>query len=122
MSSLRQPQPTAEAAELGLALLRKLGIDVPEAGAFGARVAQRLDAFYTWVEALGPPAAARPLEAETNDQSVRAAAKGRSAWLLTPGLFADPNVRSWLTLESQRLWATLGCARRCRPTLARRWR
>jgi hypothetical protein len=78
------------------------------------RVAQRLDGFYAWVAELVPPAESPLPEGETDDPRVRAAAR-LIIRLLSPGIFADPYIRLWLSLASQRLWAEHGL---CPPMVA----
>ena len=106
ISSITNRGSPRQAVDLGLALLARLGLEIPQ-GDFGAAVARRLDAFYDWIAAIQPGDSQRP---ETDDPRVRTAAKLIDR-LLAPAYFTDPMINSWLVLESQRLWAENGpCA------------
>ena len=110
VSSLTNRSRQAEAGELGLQLLSKLGLNVPQAGEFGARAAAQVESLSTWLNGIAPAATGQDTRlpgAETHDPSVRAAARILTR-LLSPGLFPDPQIRHWLALESQRLWAEHG--------------
>jgi len=121
LTNRNRPQ---DAMTLGLALLQRLGLTLPGPD-LDAEIEQRLDGFSRWVaEQTEAGDLTRP---QAKARRVQVAARLANV-LLAPAFSCDPRMRSWLTLESQRLWvehgptasmvATLGDA--CNLTVALR--
>ncbi|MRV70399.1 diguanylate cyclase [Duganella sp. FT92W] len=89
------------ALDLGLPLLRALGMALPD-GSLGADLPVQLERFYSWFHARDLAAdLARPAQ----QQDARRLARTRLArQLIPPALFSDPEALTWLVLESQRCW------------------
>ncbi|ROZ79750.1 PAS domain S-box protein [Ramlibacter sp. WS9] len=104
VSSLTNRKRPRDAVNLGLTLLRQLGLDVPIED-MGANVAARLDAFCRWVEQDTLEEDLKKIE--THDRRVILTAK-LIARLVSPAVFCDQMVLAWLTMESQRLWTETG--------------
>ncbi|HVZ45077.1 MAG TPA: AAA family ATPase [Ramlibacter sp.] len=98
---------SADAVRLGLALLARLGLDVPAAFT-EADTARRLDDLTRWTrEDKRADIAER---AQASDARVLAAA-GLLSRLQRSGAIVDPGVAAWLMRESLRLWTEHGpCA------------
>lgn len=107
VSSLSNRGRPREAVELGLTLLRKLGLAVPRKIA-ASSIERQLNVLCRWVKDYNQVhEQARP---DTSDPRVVAAAKLINR-LHTPAFFCDPTIVAWLVLESLRLWVKHGpCA------------
>lgn len=113
-----------DAMALGLALLHGLGLALPEED-LAAEIERRLDGFKQWV--TDQAEAGELPRQQSAPRRIQVAARLANA-LLAPAFSCNPLMRSWLTLESQRLWvehgptaslvATLGDA--CNLTVALR--
>ena len=95
-------QPRA-ALDLGLTLLRRLGVDVPED--FTADVVQRYGEVTRW--AAAPERAADLTQPEPNDPAIRLTAVLLNG-LCATAYFLEPAIMAWLLLESLRLWTDHG--------------
>ncbi|MGZ5359906.1 MAG: ATP-binding protein, partial [Solirubrobacterales bacterium] len=96
-------QPRA-AVTLGMALLGRLGMDVPE-GDFSAGMEQRGDQMSSWASALVlADELSRP---ETDNLRVRRASTLIQE-LLPASFYCEPSITAWLLQASQRLWAEYG--------------
>lgn len=104
ISSLANRGRPQDAVGLGLALLRQLGIEVPEVHT-GAEIGPQLDALCQWVKK--DQQFDRRLRPETRNPVVLAAARILNR-LQAPAFFCDMKIVAWLVLESQRLWAAHG--------------
>jgi diguanylate cyclase (GGDEF)-like protein len=104
ISSLANRGRPQDAVGLGLALLRQLGITVPEVHT-GAEIGPQLDALCQWVKK--DQQFDRRLRPETRNPVVLAAARILNR-LQAPAFFCDMKIVAWLVLESQRLWAAHG--------------
>jgi len=106
--SLVNRQRQREALALGIGLLRRLGLAVPQANDVGAEAERGLARFYRWMaDAASADDLRRP---EVSDPRLRMAAKLANV-LLPASLSCDRMMTAWLILESQRLWAAHGpCA------------
>ncbi|WP_433377860.1 AAA family ATPase [Actinoplanes sp. CA-142083] len=106
INSLAQRGSNAAAAELGLGVLRRLGIVPPRD--LSHSVETRLDDLYQWVlDLLAEPAADRR---EATDPWIIAAGRLINR-LLAPAFQQDPLLHAWLVLEAQELWVRHGvCA------------
>ncbi|HSW09129.1 trifunctional serine/threonine-protein kinase/ATP-binding protein/sensor histidine kinase [Aquabacterium sp.] len=113
-----------DAMALGMALLQRLELTLPPRD-LGAEIERQLDGFKRWVtDQTETCDLTRP---QAKSRRVQVAAKLANV-LLAPAFSCNPMMRSWLTLESQRLWvehgptaslvATLGDA--CNLTVALR--
>lgn len=91
------------AVDLGLALLQQLGVTVPDD--FAAEVALRYDEVARWAATLG--LAGDLARRETDNPQIRLAAEVIQA-LMSPSLFCDPAIHSWLFVTSQHHWAVAG--------------
>lgn len=107
VSSLSNRGRPHEAVELGLTLLRQLGLTAPGKIEM-ADIEQQMDVLCRWVQEYNQiDDQARP---DTSDPRVVAAAKLINR-LQTPAFFCDMMIVAWLVLESQRLWDAYGpCA------------
>jgi predicted ATPase/signal transduction histidine kinase len=108
IASLTDRGRLREALDLGLALLRHLGLDVPEGGQFGPQIERGMAALYAW--AAQADVAADLRRPEPADPQALAAARLVNR-MLPAAFFSDPAAMTWLVLESQRLWDRHGpCA------------
>ena len=108
IASLTDRGRLREALDLGLALLRHLGVDVPEGGHFGPQIERGMAALYAWVAQANVAADLR--RPEPADPQALAAARLVNR-MLPAAFFSDPAAMAWLVLESQRLWERHGpCA------------
>jgi diguanylate cyclase (GGDEF)-like protein len=94
-----------DAVNLGLALLKQLGLDVPNEDAFGVSVARQLEEFYAWADV--------DLDAETVQRSPTSdrrvlAIVGLINKLMPPTFFCDHTIIAWLFFETRRLWSSAG--------------
>ncbi len=105
----------AQAMEVGLGMLARLGISRPDTD-LAAWVSPGLAGLTEWVRA---EAAKHPADlATTDDPLVRAASRLISRILPTAQLF-HPLTGAWLAVETQRLWATHGACPELVVNLAR---
>jgi len=106
--SLVNRQRQREGLTLGVGLLRRLGLAVPQETDVRAGLEPALARFYRW---MADDARADDLRRpELHDPRLRMAAKLANV-LLPAALSCDRMMIAWLTLESQRLWAEHGpCA------------
>lgn len=108
IASLTDRGRLREALDLGLELLRRLGVDVPESGHFGPQIERGMAALYAWVAQAD--VAADLQRPEPADPQALAAARLVNR-MLPAAFFCDPAAMAWLVLESQRLWDRHGpCA------------
>lgn len=108
IASLTDRGRAREALDLGLALLRRLDVDVPEGGQFGPQIKSGMAAFHAWVARAD--VAADLQRPEPADPQALAAARLVNR-MLPAAFFCDPAAMAWLVLESQRLWDRHGpCA------------
>ncbi len=105
VSSLTNRSRPGEAIALGLDLLQQLGLTVPRGADLGAAIDQGLNALYHWIDNSSQEDDL--LRPETDDPSVRAAAKIMNR-LMPPAFFCDHTVFAWLVIECRRLWAEYG--------------
>ncbi|MBW6434686.1 diguanylate cyclase [Actinoplanes hulinensis] len=93
-----------DALRLGTGLLTRLGVDVPEPAAMGARIGAGLAAFHSGPGASG---AVRP---ELTDPRLLAVAHLINR-LVPTAFFADRTTMAWLVVEAGELWSAHGtCA------------
>ena len=105
ISALTHRGRTAEAMELGLRMLRRLGITVPAPDELDDVVLGGLDDLYRWVEAaIQGDDMIRP---EPTDPRLVAAAKVLNR-MVSPAYFGDRALMAWLVTEARRLWAEHG--------------
>ncbi len=103
IASLANRDQHRAAVDLGLALLQNLGVDVPTD--FAAEVDRRYDDVANWAATLVlADDLARP---EPTNPQIRLAAEVVHA-LMTPSLFCDPAINSWLFVTSQHQWVLAG--------------
>ena len=100
LSNRAQPR---SAVALGVTLLRRLGVDVPDD--FTADVAERRDEVTRWAGA--PERAADLTRRESDDPVIRLTAMLLNG-LCAPAYFLEPSIMAWLLLASLRLWTEHG--------------
>ncbi len=107
VSSLVNRGRPQEALSLGLATLRKLGLQVPELD-IHAEVERRFDELSQWISHADLTRdAQRP---EMSDSRLKLAVRLASR-LYLPSMICNPSVNAWLLIECQRLWKEHGpCA------------
>jgi diguanylate cyclase (GGDEF)-like protein len=104
LTGRNQPE---QALELGLALLRDLGVAVPIGEEMGAAIGAGLQAMYAWVATDDESGdLARP---EYSDRTVAAVAATINS-MLPPALFVDHVTMTWLVVQAAQLWAEHGPA------------
>ncbi|MBN1172494.1 MAG: GAF domain-containing protein, partial [Micromonosporaceae bacterium] len=109
ISSLTFRGCPVEGVQLGLGLLRRLGVEVPTEDQVGPWIQQGLARLRAWTAEKDGVAAdlARP---EASDPHAAAAAR-LIARMIPPSFFVGMPIMPWLMLECQRLWAVHGpCA------------
>jgi diguanylate cyclase (GGDEF)-like protein len=104
VSALSHRGRTAEAMALGLDLLARLGVAVPDPSELDQTVAAGLDDLYRWVED-GTGDERTP--AAVGDPRRAAVAKAINR-LVAPASSGDRAVMAWLVMEARRLWAEHG--------------
>ena len=107
VSSMTTRGRPRDGVAFGLAMLRRLGLDVPEEIS-RTELARRMEAFYRWArEDRQADDVARP---EPTDPRIVSACNMLRQISTSAGL-CDLKVRAWITLEGQRLWDEHGpCA------------
>ncbi|MGN9908954.1 diguanylate cyclase [Phytohabitans sp. LJ34] len=108
VSSLANRSRPAEAVELGLDVLRRLGVGMPEPDLLEAEVEQGLDTLYRWLDqTTEADDLARP---EIADPALLAAAALINRMI--PAAFqSDPATMVWLVLRAVRMWVDHGPGR-----------
>lgn len=104
VSSLTNRKQPREAVNLGLAMLRQLGLAVP-IDDIGGDVARRLDEFCQWVQRDTLEDDLK--KNESHDPRVALTVKLITR-LMSPAVFCDHAIVAWLAMESQRLWTEHG--------------
>jgi diguanylate cyclase (GGDEF)-like protein len=106
--SLSARNRSAEALELGLDLLRELGLVVPEGEQVFAEIGRGMDALYQWVDEDTESAdLERP---EVTDPHAVAVARLVN-YLMPAAYYTGSPMMAWLTVEARRLWSEHGpCA------------
>ena len=108
VSSLANRNRYEEAIELGVQLLRQLGMAVPSRDGLTAEIDDDLDAFYRWLDQTDEAAdQSRP---DITDTSTLAAAALINRMMPT-AYFGDRTMMAWLCLASLRIWAEHGPGR-----------
>jgi diguanylate cyclase (GGDEF)-like protein len=108
VSSLANRSRPGEAVELGLDVLRRLGVAMPEAEGIEAEVDRGLDALYRW---LGQTSEADDLaRPEITDPTLLASAALINR-MLPPAFQNDPTTMVWLVLQAVRMWTEHGPGR-----------
>jgi diguanylate cyclase (GGDEF)-like protein len=104
ISSLTNRNQPRAALTLGLDLLARLELRVPDTDSFGAPVESRLDEIYRWCDI---DHSQMNLPRAQSEERVVAAGKllGR---MMPPAFFCDGTILAWLVLESMRLWSEHG--------------
>jgi len=108
VSSLANRSRPQEAIELGIDVLRRLGVAMPATGQLETEVDRGLDALYQWLDRTSEADdLARP---EITDPSLLAAAALINR-MLPPAFQSDPATMVWLVLQAVRMWAEHGPGR-----------
>ncbi|MDQ1721622.1 MAG: hypothetical protein QOI26_1356, partial [Pseudonocardiales bacterium] len=103
----------AEGVELGLDLLRRLGLDVPREPV-GLPTEQQWAQLVSWVAGLDlAEDLRRPEVRDPRELAIAQVIEG----LTTAAFFSDPAAVAWLVFESQRLWVKNGPSRSLAATL-----
>src|SRR5262249_29503263 len=105
VSSLTNQGRSPQAIDLGVELLRKLGLAVPPRDQIDGEVDRRLNGLYRWMEET--TVADDLAHAEITDPALHAIGALINR-LMPPAFFSDQSMMSWLSLEALRLWAELG--------------
>ena len=97
-----------EALELGLDLLRRLGLPVPDDEQVFAEIGQGMDALYQWIDQ--DTRAADLQRPEVTDPHGVAVARIIN-YLMPPAYYTGRPIMAWLVVEARRLWSQHGpCA------------
>ena len=107
ISNLTNRGRSRDAVDLGLEILRSLGVAVPENDTLGLEIGRGLDALFDWAgEDIGIDLQ-RP---EVTNPRIVAIGNVINR-IMPPSFFCDQAIMAWLVMESQRLWAQNGaCA------------
>ncbi|WP_117208603.1 diguanylate cyclase [Allorhizocola rhizosphaerae] len=106
--SLTNRSRPREAVDLGLELLRQLGVTAPPPGQLGAEIEDGLDALYRWVEDSDADDDLR--RPDITDPTLLAVGTLMSR-IMPAAFFCDHDVMAWLILTATRIWAEHGPAR-----------
>ncbi|ASJ71574.1 diguanylate cyclase domain-containing protein [Granulosicoccus antarcticus] len=121
ISSLTNRGRAVEAVELGLSLMKTLGVIVPDQQALTEMVQITLKGFDVWID--HPQRKTDFDRAEITDPALIAVSRVIMR-LMTPAFFSAPDLMAWLCIESRRIWsehgpcgALVGPLAHCAPAL-----
>jgi diguanylate cyclase (GGDEF)-like protein len=101
ISGLTNRGLTAEAVNLSLDLLARLGIDVPDRADIPATLDDGLDELYRWVGESTLVSDVRRAELSNPDMMAAARLINHT---MPPAFFGDQTVMAWLVMQARRLW------------------